>query len=570
MSKNGNYGSIRRLNWVQPKFDEKVTKSIPHSEAGDVSRGNGNPPTRGGHTALRPAVRTDYGPELYLGKAVRQAIKYGPGGAQFQRKRDSTGKFAPAQDAGAQSTAEEDQVDQQRDAKLRRHRQLDQLQGRGNPSVGQSNAKKSMIPGVSGADVPENSVNDGSSQMIGTTTSGMPIYDDPYHSAHQQFGQQEHQEAADASSQMAQQKQAAGDMAGAAQSQAAAQAHQQQGIDGTSPGNRFMDNLFGQQGTPEVQPEDMGQFSDLLGMGSDPVEDSNPAIAGNGPEAMMGQDPMMDNSMEGQPPMGQDPMMDPMMDPMEQDPMMGGQDPMAQDPMMDPMEQDPMMDPMAQDPMMDPMAQDPMMDPMAQDPMAQDLMAQDPMAQDLMAPASPSPMAQDPGLNPMGSGTPPQADSLSSFLGQPSMEPGMDQNKPLMPDPMEPGPKPGMVDSTTGTPIGQQTDIAESSAGPTYDLDAFFQEVYGDGSFNAGDDPDYDDSFMEGDVGDEQPGSEPMMGDDMGGEEELEVPESNGGFPGPDSGYNEEPSFGGGEEEEEDYSEEEATLKALRALARYV
>jgi len=486
MSKNGNYGSIRKLNWVAPKFEEKVTKSIPHEEAGDIRRDYGTPPTRGGHTALRPAVRTDYGPDLFLDKAILQtpSINAKTGKKQFSRKRDATGKFAPAQSAGAQSTAEEDKVDQIREDNLRQARMSDRLHGKGDPSKGQSNAKKA-IPGASGSAMPMSSVNDSTSQMVGTTTSGQPIYDDPYHSAHQQFGQPEHEEAADIHGQMAQQMQASGDMAGAARHQASSEAHMQQAQDGLSPGNRFMDNLFSQQGAPEVQPEDMGQFSDLLGMGADQGMDSNPAIAGDGPEAMMAQDPMA-----GQDPMAQDPM--------------AGQDPMAQDPM-------------AQDPMA--------MDPMAQDPMA----GQDPMAQD--------PMAQDP----MAGGAPPQPDPLSSFLGQDSMEPSMDQNKPLAPDPMEPGPKPGMIDSATGGPIGEQTDV--SGAGEedyaSFDMSELMDEAHGMGA-----EPDM--------------GANPDMG---AGEEDVDVPESNAGFPGPDAGYN---------EEEEPVDEDKATFKALRALSRYV
>jgi len=59
-------------------------------------------------------------------------------------------------------------------------------------------------------------------------------------------------------------------------------------------------------------------------------------------------------------------------------------------------------------------------------------------------------------------------------------------------------------------------------------------------------------------------GAEPDMGanPDMGaGEEDVDVPESNAGFPGPDAGYN---------EEEEPVDEDKATFKALRALSRYV
>ena len=444
MSKNGNYGSIRKLNWVAPKFEEKVTKSIPHEEAGDIRRDYGTPPTRGGHTALRPAVRTDYGPDLFLDKAILQtpSINAKTGKKQFSRKRDATGKFAPAQSAGAQSTAEEDKVDQIREDNLRQARMSDRLHGKGDPSKGQSNAKKA-IPGASGSAMPMSSVNDSTSQMVGTTTSGQPIYDDPYHSAHQQFGQPEHEEAADIHGQMAQQMQASGDMAGAARHQASSEAHMQQAQDGLSPGNRFMDNLFSQQGAPEVQPEDMGQFSDLLGMGADQGMDSNPAIAGDGPEAMMAQDPM------------------------------AGQDPMAQDP--------------------------------------------------------------------MAGGAPPQPDPLSSFLGQDSMEPSMDQNKPLAPDPMEPGPKPGMIDSATGGPIGEQTDV--SGAGEedyaSFDMSELMDEAHGMGA-----EPDM--------------GANPDMG---AGEEDVDVPESNAGFPGPDAGYN---------EEEEPVDEDKATFKALRALSRYV
>lgn len=460
MSKNGNYGSIKRLNWVQPKLDEGVTKSIPHNEAGSAARNPGAPVTRSGHSRLKPAINHEHEVGLYLGKAVLQPMKYGPGGVQFQRKRDSSGKFAPAQQAGQQSTAEEDQTDQQRDARLRHHRMLDRLQGKGNPDKGQSNATKAMVPGMSGADTPSSSVNDpAGAQVIGNTRSGQPIYDDPYHSAHSQFSTEDHQEAADAHSGMAQQMQASGDMAGAAQHQSAAQAHMQQSQDGMSPGGRFMDNLFGQQGAPEVQPDDMSQFSDLLGMGQGEETMSNPAIAGQGPETTMG-------------------------------------------------------------------------------------------------PASPSPMAQDPGMEPMGDVGGP--DALSSFLGQDDMAPGMDQNKPAAPAGME-GPKPGMINTATGGPVGPQTDVGESAAsGGTFDLDELFGSAPGE---EAGPE-------MGGDMGPEMGGDMgPDMGPEMGAEEpEMDVPESNAGAPGPDASFNDEDTMPGEEEEKE----AEATIKALKALARYV
>jgi hypothetical protein len=124
----------------------------------------------------------------------------------------------------------------------------------------------------------------------------------------------------------------------------------------------------------------------------------------------------------------------------------------------------------------------------------------------------------------------------------------MDQNKPLMPDPGMEGPKPGMEDTRTGSPIGPQTDVGESSAGPTFDLDSMFDDGGGDdmGGFGGESAPQEESGGFGGE-------SAPQ---EEAGEEDLDVPDSNAGAPGPDAGYNEE--------------EENPTMKALRALARYV
>lgn len=290
MSKK-NYGSIKPLNWVDPLPDEKAAiKSIPHKERIESYYRAGTPPTRRGafhgHKPLfsPPLDSTDVGPSLYIDKAVRMPVKYGPGGKpQFQRKRDASGKFAPEQQVGAQSTAEEDSDKLEREARLRAARNKESLR---QTKMRAQEAKKGMdgsstsvkLPGMNEAEASLSGSDDSYSNQIGSTNSGLPVFDDPYHSSHEEFSPADHQEAADLNNMLAQQYQSSGDMRSATKYQNNASVHNDMVNESSPPGDRFLDNLLNQQsqgqegmapdqqspGAGEITP-DMNQFSDPLG-----------------------------------------------------------------------------------------------------------------------------------------------------------------------------------------------------------------------------------------------------------------------------------------------------------------
>ncbi|MCF6205369.1 MAG: hypothetical protein L3J47_00550 [Sulfurovum sp.] len=283
------FGSIKKLNWVAPVIHESTIKTELIKTY----------PTVPGLAMLHVAksAKENYegteeeGDDLdaFMGKAVRTPVKYGPGGAQFQRKRDSSGKFSDAQDTGSESTAEDDQVNQQRDAHLRESKVKDALQGK-NPQYTQF-ATKSFQEQLE--DEEASGINDNPQGIMGQTANGTDVQDDPYSSDHSEFSQQDHQDASSMQMDASQAKLGEGDVQGAASSNFAAQVHRNQVADSMTPGDRFMDNLFNQQGAPEIQPGQQDQFMDLLGLGPPQPQMSNPAVAGDGTSMYGVQDPMM-------------------------------------------------------------------------------------------------------------------------------------------------------------------------------------------------------------------------------------------------------------------------------------
>lgn len=549
----GNYGSKKKLNWHEPEYNEKTVKSVPHSERVDQLRRFGTPPTRrgayNGHSpGLSPSTPSEVTPSLYVNKAVLQPVKYGPGGKkEFERKRDPSGRFAPSQQAGEQSTAEEDSTDEQRQVRLREARARDSIRqakqqaaraargqktkpaeatvgGGRKPTTKHTAQTKKAMPSLPGSQQADsfNSANDAPSNAIGATNSGLPVFDDPYNSQHENYTPADHAEAADLNNQLAQQAQQSGDQMSAQKYQNNAAVHQEMAGENQAPGDRFLDNLMGQ---------DPGQPGSAMG----PSTDSG---------MMSGQDPgMVPDQQAGM------------------DPGMGQTDPMQQ-------QQAGMQQP----------GYDQFANPMGAIPnnfSADDL-------QNFVAPGGQEPI-QD--------------------FTDPNQAPPMnaDMNKPLAPGPQS-GPKPGMVSTDTGDPVGPQTaegqDMGQNAAAggdPLMDM----MDQGGDASMEPGmegDDEPYMEDMMDqegfnpvtmevedggdgfgddgggdtgGELGDGMEGEEAPNEDIEGGEdnEDVAVPESNAGAPGPPSEPDREGEDDDKEEEFEDA--EKALSRAIDVLRRY-
>jgi hypothetical protein len=508
-----NHGSIKKLNWQTPKFADRVVKSVSHDERVAEHSRQGTPPTRqggfnGAASNLIPALPAELNPNITVNKAVLQPVKYGPGGPQFQRKRDPSGKFATTQQAGQESTAEEDKARTEQAAELSEARKREIVREMTKKAFG---SVPQQVPGVSGETSSMTAGNDNTSQQLGSTKSGKPVFDDPDHSSHGNFGPEDHQDAMNLNNSKAQEAQSQGDQVGAAKHAQNAKTHSDMLTEGASPGDRFMDNLFGPAATPSMPPEGLQSAT------QDPLGDPN-AGPGMGqtptdPNAGMGQPPDMNNFMDL---MGQAPA------PMEQPPMDANQPPM---------------NPVGQPPT------DPSMVP-----------NQPPMGQ---PPMDPSTMPNQ--SVPM---QPPQ-DPLNAFVNPP-----VDQHKPTGAPPSGVGPAPGMKHTATGGPVGPQTEAqpANGNFGTTdpmsgqdpnagLDLESLFETNgdEGDSDFNfGGEDDEVDSGFGAEDNGEDD--SDNMEDDDQ----------SNG---------NDDNGFGGNfdrDNNDADTKKLEATAKAISALRRYL
>lgn len=544
MSNHPNHGSIKKLNWRTPTFSQKVTKSVSHDEQIAAHQRQGTPITKAGGfngatSNLIPAIPDELNPKITLNKAVLQPVKYGPGGPVFQRKRDPSGKFSSAQDSGKESTAEEDKQQQAAAAELiqaRQHNKMEEAKEARRPSRRQEVTQKAMggipqqVPGVSGETASMNSQNDNTSAQLGNTKTGKPVYDDPNHTQHSNYGPEDHQDAMNLNNDQAQQAQGQGDQVGAAKYSQNAKTHSDMINDGSAPGDRFMDNLFGPAQTPSMPPEGLNNGMDQ-GLGQDPSQMMGQGTSGTD-QGAMGQDPLGDPN--AQPPMGQSPMM--------------GQQPPDMNNFMDLMGQEPP-PPMGMGNGQPPMGQDPMMQQAPQGPSMSGQATMDPT----MMPTQAPPMQ------------PPQ-DPMNAFLGAP------DQNKPMGAPPPG-GPAPGMKHTATGGPVGPQTNPtpADGSFGTT---DPSYDNNFGGGDPNEGldleslfetngDENNSDDSFGSKD---EEGGDDSNF--DFGGSDEDD---SDGMEDTDDSDGDDDNGFGGnGDSSNNDMKKLEATAKALNALRRYV
>lgn len=394
-SNNGNFGSKKPLNWKKPITEEKtVVKSTSWKDTIAAYSRHGTPPTRRGAfngvmPVWSPAVPDHLNPALYLDKAIRRPVKYGPGGRQFERKRDAQGQFTTQQDTGQESTAEEDQTDQQRIARLRHAKQKDAL------TATKERARKALnnvLPGEG------DNTNDEDDNIIGMTSTGKNIHDNPNNSEHEEFNADDHQEAADQERQMAGEVE---DDLSKLTFQNNADNHDEQALDSLSPGDRFMDNavndatkpgsldelarLLSQPDGPDLPVSNPGGMDPMAGQMQPPPEAMSP-VPGQPPTMPMDLDPMANftnpNSVDQNKPLGSPPSPGPapgMIDtrtglpvgpqtpsgrPADDNPLnildaqMSPQPPMGVEPTMPQMNEDPLsiMDPMTQQP--DPMAMD--------------------------------------------------------------------------------------------------------------------------------------------------------------------------------------------------------------------
>lgn len=281
MSKRPNIsglGSPRPLNWQGTELAEPVVKSETHAERGARYHRFGTPVTRSGMAhgvqPMTPPMAPANTPPLVV-KAVRRPPKPGEGGTQFARKRDPSGKFAPQQQAGEESTAAEDVAEEKRRAQLasaRMHEKMRMM--RPEHAYG---ARKGLdaAPGISSADQSLAQPVGQEGVVMGQTITGKPIYDDPYHPQHTNFTDAEHEEAADAHRQQADIAATTGDQQGSLRHAQQAEAHRMLAQDAQSP----MDRAMG----PGVDT-DMGKAMDALAKFAQGPIDKDPKADQNKPD----------------------------------------------------------------------------------------------------------------------------------------------------------------------------------------------------------------------------------------------------------------------------------------------
>lgn len=262
-----------------PDFTSQVSKSVSHEEQKNILSRAGTPPTRwgafnGAKAATQPGIPAEMNPPLIL-KAVRDPAEAGGVhiGDRTARKRDDHGKFAPTQQAGPQTTAEDDLARQTREARLAEKRYLKALgvpevpmgQQQEQPQLAKPKPTPMQQSGVPGA-VPGQSqstgmmnaaANTGMEQPMGTTPDGMPVYADPYNPAHANFTPDQHKAAAELHNRQAEMLTSSGRIPQALDSQLKARIHTDLSNESSSPMMRMMAQQ-GMPGNAQGQPNPMG------------------------------------------------------------------------------------------------------------------------------------------------------------------------------------------------------------------------------------------------------------------------------------------------------------------------
>jgi len=191
-----NHGAKRPLNWVDPTFAEPITKSSSHAERTEVHHRMGTPITTRGAFHGYPSA---YRPNAFVPELSPELV----------------------------------------------------LKALGTPDVPlQQGAPQIPGGGMTGASQPRAMPNS-QSNPIGMAPSGIPIYGDPFHPAHKDFGKDDHEAAAAHHERLA---------AGASSPQEtsqhlqAAAAHKQMGNDSQSPMERFAAKFGQAPGGPPQGP----------------------------------------------------------------------------------------------------------------------------------------------------------------------------------------------------------------------------------------------------------------------------------------------------------------------------
>jgi len=288
------HGSIKRLNWVTPNVVIPQERKPSYIEKSIEAARCGTPPTRG-NNVITPPVIVEHGPSLYLNKAIRVPVKYTASGPQFQRKRDPhSGKFAASEDVGSQSTAEEDKAKTEREHKLRAHEKLESLlelrEGgrhvRRLPSPGERSgkggAKRSVkkaapsvpaqLPGAPKAIAPQLQ-NDTKADVMGHTTHGLDIFDDPYFSGHEDFSPEDHEEAEMLNRLLSDEAETPEDTMRFMNN---ADAHEDRRKDSLSPSDRFVESMN------SMDDRNNGSFDNLLSQPDVSPEQNKPLMAASG------------------------------------------------------------------------------------------------------------------------------------------------------------------------------------------------------------------------------------------------------------------------------------------------
>lgn len=283
----GDIGSKRPINWANPQFASPVQKGTPWQDRLQEHSQHGTPFTRrgayNGHVpSLEPSVPAELNPPLVISKAVLRPSKPGASGMEFQRKRDASGKFAPAGASGAETTAAEDVTDEKRKAELRAAKMREQQRKPyEEAAAGKQALRKLRSAGLSKAGVPgmEGPTEDQQAQPmeaepVASLMDGQPLYEDPYHPAHEQMTPQQHHEASQIHNEMADAAQAAGDPEKEMQCRMRAAVHEERAQDSKQPMDRAfevpgkeqnpamkMDQAFKALNYSYSSDEDMNQFT---------------------------------------------------------------------------------------------------------------------------------------------------------------------------------------------------------------------------------------------------------------------------------------------------------------------
>jgi bacterioferritin len=265
----GDHGSIKPLNWREPSLGSPTRKSVPWQEQVHSHSQHGTPTTRrgafhGSMPTFETSLPAELNPPLIMNKAVRTPQKPGASGAQFQRKRDASGKFIEQQQAGVESTAAQDVDDQKRQAELRSAKQQEQMRKPFQEAkAGKEGARRAKQLGLKKAAPSLMSMADSqisaapqmdTGEVIAQLSDGTPLYSDPFHPSHDQLTPEQHQEAADLHAGMASSAFASGDTDSEGLHQQHADIHTAAAEDNQSPMDRAMGNLAGAPGQGEPPP----------------------------------------------------------------------------------------------------------------------------------------------------------------------------------------------------------------------------------------------------------------------------------------------------------------------------